>query len=436
MARELPTNAEIADRLELLAALLELRDASPFATRAYHRAAQVIRTTSAPAAELVRSGRIRELRGIGPGIEARLRELVETGEIAELDELERELAPELVGFGRLVGLGTKRMLALARALGIRDVEGLRCALEEGRLRAVPGVGPATEARIRASLDRPLRASQGLTLARSLPLSRSFADALDGVVAGAPRRFAELAYEIVVVCAAKQPRPTIEQFARLPGVVSVLERSPRRAVGVTLEGVPVVLVVAEPSRFGTELVRATGAEEFVAELEPLPDAPDEQVLFALLGLPYRPPELREASSPASPSELVELEHVRGDLHCHTTWSDGRASVLEMAEAARARDYEYLAICDHTPNVGVVHGLTPNELRRQGEEIAEVDERLAPFRVLRGLECDIRADGASTSTMPSSPSSTGCSSACTRASVARGPSSRAWSPRRCGTRTCAP
>ena len=163
------------------------------------------------------------------------------------------------------------------------------------------------------------------------------------------------------------------------------------MGVTVEGVPVELVAAEPERFGTALVRATGSPAYVAALEPLPDAPDEEAVYRALGLPWCPPELREEPFRGEPPALVEPDDIRGDLHCHTTWSDGRASVEEMGRAARERGYDYLAICDHTPAVGAVRGLTPDDVRRQAEEIAAANELLAPFRVLRGIECDILPDG---------------------------------------------
>ena len=163
------------------------------------------------------------------------------------------------------------------------------------------------------------------------------------------------------------------------------------MGVTVEGVPIELTVAAPSRFGTELVRATGSPEYIASLGELPDGPTEEAVYDALGLPWIPPELREAPAHAVPPSLIELDDIRGDLHCHTTWSDGRASVLEMGEAARDRGYEYLAICDHTAAVTVVPGLSADDVRRQGEEIARANEQLAPFRILRGIECDIRPDG---------------------------------------------
>jgi DNA polymerase (family X) len=160
----------------------------------------------------------------------------------------------------------------------------------------------------------------------------------------------------------------------------------------VEGVPVELVVAEPKRFGTELLRSTGSPAYVEALEPLPAGADELAVYAALGIPWCPPELREEPFRGRLPRLVELADVRGDLHCHTTWSDGRASVLEMAQAARELGYEYIAICDHTQNVRVVPGLDADDLRRQGEEIGAANDELAPFRVLRGTEVDIRRDGS--------------------------------------------
>ena len=177
----------------------------------------------------------------------------------------------------------------------------------------------------------------------------------------------------------------------PRSSAIVERRAGRAVGVTVEGVPVELVVAPPERFGTELAARTGSPEYVASLGALPDAPDEDGVYAQLGLPWCPPELREAPLLRAPPPLVELADIRGDLHCHTTWSDGKASVEEMAVAARDLGYDYIAICDHTPNVRVVPGLDADALRAQAEEIAAVNELLSPFRVLRGTECDIRSDG---------------------------------------------
>jgi DNA polymerase (family 10) len=387
-------NAAIADRLEALAALLELADANPYAARAYRRAAAMIRDSKAPVADLVRAGRARELHGIGPSIEARLRELVETGEIAEIEALERELPPELIGLGRYLGLSTSRTLALARALDVHSASEFRAAAEAGRLRSAPGVGPKTEAKLLERLagappPRPLRR---LLLSRARFLVERVAAALEGEPAGDVRRWKDEPERLAVVVASEDATPALERFAALPEIVAVVEREERRALGVTVDGVSVELLAAPPTRFGAELVRATGSAEYVTALEPLPEAATEQELYARLGLPFCPPELRERPFRGEPPALVDLADIRGDLHCHTTWSDGKARVEEMALAARDVGYEYLAICDHTPAVGAVRGLTPDELRRQAFEIAAVNEHLAPFRVLRGVECDILRDGS--------------------------------------------
>ena len=385
------TNDEIADRLLLFAALLELNGADAYACRAYRRGADVIRAAPVDIEELVREGRVRELRGIGRSIEAKLRELVETGEIAELRELEATLRPDLAALGRHLGLSATRMLALCGALGIETPDDLRAAAAAGRLRDAPGIGAVTEQRIVEALAREARPRRGLRLDESWELLSELAARLGGAVAGDARRYCPLCYDLAVVCASADPGATLDRFAALPAIVTHLERGDGEAVGLTIEGLPVRLVVASPETFGTALVRATGSAAYVSALEPLPDAPDEDAVFAALGLQTPPPELRDEPVDV-PADLVEIGDVRGDLHCHTTWSDGRSSVLEMAAAARDRGYEYLAICDHTPSVRVVPGLDADALRRQGEEIDQANDQLAPFRVLKGIECDILPDGS--------------------------------------------
>jgi DNA polymerase (family 10) len=387
--RELDNEA-IARRLADYGALLELAGAGYYSQRAYRRAAELVRATPAPIAELARTGRVRELRGIGPAIEARLRELVETGDIAELAELERSISLELAAFGRLLGIGAARAVEIGQSLGIRTAEELRAAAAEGRLREVRGIGPKLEAKIRAALERGAsQAPRGLLLSRARALVEAIAAALGGVAAGDARRWTDMPARLAVVVPAEDAAAVRERFASLPEIVAVVGDS----VGVTLDGAAVELVVCRPAELGTALVRATGSHEFVAALEPLPVARDEEDVFRRLRRPFVPPELREGAPGAGDvPRLVEVADVRGDLHVHTTGSDGRASVLEMATAARDRGYEYLAICDHTPSVAVVPGLDADGLRRQAEEVASANDALAPFRVLRGAECDIRRDGS--------------------------------------------
>ena len=374
-------NAEIAQTLESYAALLDLAGAGHYTVRAYRRAAELVRETRAPVADLVRAGRVRELRGIGPGIERRLQELVTTGRLAELEELEREVEPGLVALARFVGLSSQRLVAVGRELGIRTADELREAASSGRLRELKGIGPSTEHKILAGLTRDrTRQRRGLTINRARALADAIAAELDGEVAGDVRRWRDLVYELAIVTT------TPPDLQSSPLLVAVLEPG----VAVTVEGIPVEITVAERHAYGTALLRATGSPEYVASLGPLPEAPTEEAVYSALGLSWLPPELRESPLREAP-DLVTVDDIRGDLHVHTTWSDGKASVAEMAAAAIERGYEYLAICDHTPNVRVVPGLDADALRRQAEEIAEVNERVAPFRVLRGTECDIRRDG---------------------------------------------
>jgi DNA polymerase (family 10) len=334
---EEPHNEEIAEALERFASLLAAAGSSSYAVRAYRRVADRIRVFPLPVAPLVLSGRAREIAGVGPGIERRLRELVETGELAEAAELRERLAPELV----------------------------------------------------RKAQRTRRRRGGMLLSRSRAVAERIAEGLDGIVAGDPRRGAELSNRIAIVVRGTEP---LDRVLTLPDVIAVAERYGPSVLAVTAEGVPVEIVAAEPGRLGTELVRATGSADWVASLPELPVADGEEEVFAELGMAWIPPELREVGAPPAPSDLLSLSDIRGDLHAHTTWSDGRASVLETGDAARARGYAYLAICDHTEAVRVVPGLDSDALRRQGEEIAAANEALAPFRVLRGIECDILPDGS--------------------------------------------
>src|SRR4051812_19538528 len=244
----------------------------------------MIRAAPVPVADLVASGRVRELRGIGPGIEARLRELVDTGAIAELEELERTLSPGLIGLGRYLGLTARRSLEIAQALDIHTPDELREAAAAGRLREVPGVGPKTEAQIVAALARE-PAPRTLLLSRATELVDGIAAALDGEVAGDVRRWRDACEHLAVVC----PPEALARFAALPQIVAVIEQGDGRGVGVTVGGGRVGAVAAKPHERGTALLRARGSPAYVAALEPLPAAADEATVYARLGIPFCPPE---------------------------------------------------------------------------------------------------------------------------------------------------
>ena len=334
-------NAGIADRLDAFASLLELADANPYTARAYRRAAEMIRGAPVAVADLVRSGRVRELRGIGSGIEARLRELVETGEIAELAELERTLSPELIGLGRYLGLTARRAIEIAQALDIHTADELRAAAAEGRLRDVPGIGPKVEAQIVGALSREPE-PRALLLNQASELAAGIAAALDGVVAGDVRRWRDACEHLAVVCAPE----ALERFAALPQIVAVIEHDERRAVGVTVEGVPVEAVAADPPRFGTALLRATGAPAYVAALEPLPDAPDEPSVYAAARHPVLP-----AGAARSAVQRRAAAARRGRRH-------PRRPALPHDVVGRARERGGDGACGPRPRLRVHRDLRPH------------------------------------------------------------------------------
>ena len=330
-------NAEIADRLDAFAAVLELGDANPYTIRAYRRAAETVRHSAVPVAELVAAGRGRELRGIGPGIEARLRELVATGQIAELAELERDLVPDLVGLGRYLGLSAQRVIDIARALDIRTAGELREAAAAGRLRDVPGIGPKTEAQIVSALARETeaRSPRGVWLNRARELVGGIARALDAEPAGDVRRWCDSCHQLAVVRAASRPEAVLARFAELPQIVAVIEQGERHAVGVTVDGVPVELTVPEPEQVRDRARSGRpGRPTTWRRSSRCPSGPTRTRSTRPWACPGARPSCARPPFRGEPPALVEIEQIRGDLHCHTTWSDGRASVAEMARSRSA------------------------------------------------------------------------------------------------------
>ena len=383
-------NAALAERLDAFAALLDLAGSGRYTVRAYRRAADLIRSTPADVATLVRAGRVRELAGIGPGIEARLRELVETGELAELRELEAQALPELVGVARLLGLSAQRMRELGHALGIRTLAELREAAAAGKLDSVRGIGPKTAARIESGLAdlSTARPRRGMTLNRARALVGEVAAALGGEPAGDPRRACDLSNRFAVVvpsqrlllerrgAAAARGGAGARRPARRRRDRGGLSDRGRRRDGIESSGPRLVRATGSPDVAGRRAARASTEEE----------------LYAGWACHSGRRSCASSTRREAPPDLLELGDIRGELHAHTTASDGKASVEEMGRAAQALGYEYLAICDHTRNVRVVPGLDADDIRRQADDIAAANELLAPFRILRGSECDILPDGS--------------------------------------------
>ena len=375
------------------------------------------------------AGRATDLPDIGTTLQAKIVELTETGDIAALAKLRERIPPGLAAVARLDGIGPKRAAALFSELGVTGVDDLAAALEAGRLRGVPGFGPGTEERVAAQLAR--RAEEGagdeeerVPVGRALPLAEEVAEglraAVPGVrveVAGSLRRGREDAHDIDLVAAWDRPAEVQDALAALPAVQRVLSRGEAAMSVETHAGVRVELAVGPPASFGNLLQHATGSAAHNVRLRELavrkglsvsqhgiagPGGevavhPDEESVYAALGLHPIPPELREdrgeiEAAQAGPLPvLVTRADLRGDLHVHTRWSDGTETIAAMVEAARARGYAYLAISDHSQSLAMAGGLDPDRVRRQWEEIEAEDARRDDIRVLKATEVNILADG---------------------------------------------
>lgn len=421
MAQALPRNSEVADQLELLADLLELTGEASFRVIAYRRAAQRARESAGSIAQLALDGRAKELPGIGKTIEEKIVQIVDTGEIAALTKRKAEVPPEVVEFMRLPGLGPKTAARLWHELGLTTLAGLKTAAEQQQLRVLPGFGARTEERILKALEeerapaevRPLLGT-GLpaVLARVEELRRSLL--VDQVSeAGSVRRRRETFRDLDLIATSSDPAALTAHFVSLPFVVEVVAHGDTKATVISADGLRFDLRVVPPESYGNLLQHFTGSKDHNVALreravkdglsvseysitvvetgEELRYAGEEEV-YARLGYEWIPPELREntgeleAARRGELPKLVELREIRGDLHLHSDWSDGRATLEEMALAATARGYAYIAITDHS------YRLREGRLAAQDEEVALLNERLAPFQILRGVEVNIRADGS--------------------------------------------
>ncbi|MCC6312412.1 MAG: histidinol-phosphatase [Thermomicrobiales bacterium] len=394
-----PSNADAANLLERYGALLELSGESPFRVRAYHRAAESVRHLDAPLADVARSGALREIPGVGEGIAAILQEYLQRGTFSGYDDLTARFPHSLLDILALPGVGVKTVMKLYNELGIATLPELEAAAVSGALRATKGFGAKLEATVLSGLETLAGRSGRMPIGEALPLGRSLAaalrQALPGRVAlaGSARRFTETVGDIDIVVETTDPDATVARIAAMPIVGAVVDRF-ESGLRVRLQsGIEADIFLTPPQRFGATLVRATGPAAHVQRLAPLPEAADEAAVYAARGLPWIPPELRLGGEefdryPEIPS-LVVMDDIRGELHCHSTWSDGAASIADMAAAAALRGYAFLGITDHSHGLGIASGLDVARLRAQRAEIAAVS---GPVDLLAGSEVEVRRDGS--------------------------------------------
>ena len=418
----LPRNADVADALDELADVSEILGEQGFRVLAYRRAATRIRETGASVAELALQGSAKELPGIGATIEAKIVEMTETGSMSALEKRRAEVPAEVRQFLRLPGLGPKTAARIWRELGVTTLDELRQAAEQQRVRGLQGLGAKSEERILEALAKgfgPEPERRGL-LGVGLPVVREVVDALrahpaavEVSGAGSVRRGRETFRDLDVIATATDATALITHFVTLPWVLEIAARGDTKATVVTKQGLRIDLRVVPPEDYGSLLQHFTGSKDHnialreeaqrrglsiseygvtVVETGEVHRFADEDGLYRFLGYEPIPPELREnagelgAARDGGLPQLVELGDLVGELHCHSDWSsDGRASIEEMAQTARDFGYRFLALTDHS------HYLREGRMEAQWREIDEVNERLKPFRVLKGVEANIRADG---------------------------------------------
>jgi DNA polymerase (family 10) len=421
VARTLPKNQDIAEQLELLADLLELDGEPSFRVIAYRRAATRIRETPGAVAQLALDGKAKELPGIGKTIEEKIVQIVDDGEMHALTKRKSLVPPEVVSFMRLPGLGPKSAARIWKQLGITTVADLKKAAEAEQLRTLSGFGARTEERILHALSQettrePIRPLLGAGLGPVLEVvevlrAHSAADLVSE--AGSVRRRKETFRDLDVIATTKDPRALTDYFVGLAWVDEVAAHGDTKATVVSHDGLRFDLRVVPPESFGNLLQHFTGSKNHNVALRELAvkkglsiseygvktvetgdvfTTRDESELYEFLGYQHIPPELREnlgeleAARKGEIPELVEVAQVRGDLHLHSTWSsDGKNTIEEMARKCIERGYEFMAITDHS------HYLRGPRLEAQWREVEQLNEKLAPFRILRGIEANIRANG---------------------------------------------
>lgn len=423
-------NLEVAWVLAEIADLIEIRGVDAFKSRAYRRAAGVIASLPRDIAVIGEAGELETLPGIGKGLAAKIGEIIRSGTCSYLEDLKADVPEGLRDMLAIPGVGAKTASALYRELGVRSLADLERAAKSGRIRALKGMSVRTEQRISDGLARLRDHSGRLPLGIAKPLAAELAAAIAQLpavtavdVAGSIRRGKEEVADIDIIAAACRPDDVTAAFCRMPQVGSVLSQGPTMATVLLRFGCQADLRVVAPEQYVTARHHFTGSKEHNVRLrglakdrglklneyglfrvaegdaggEPLP-VDSEAELYRQLGMDVVPPELREdrgeveAALAGTLPRLLELTDIRGDLHVHTDWSDGKNTILEMATRAAERGYEYIAITDHSQALAMAGGLGPEKLARQAGAIMEAQAAVGDrIRILRGIEVDILSDG---------------------------------------------
>lgn len=431
-------NHDVAAELATIADILQILDANRFRVIAFQNAAEAIRTLSQDINQLHAEGKLLSIQGVGKGIADAVAELLDTGGVAEFEALKEQVPPGVVEMLQVPDVGPKTVKRLWMELGITSVAELRSAAEGGKIRGLKGFGAKSEEKILRGIELAAKRGDARTpLGEALPLAEMLvarlreqlpAEAIARLaIGGSLRRRRETIGDVDLLIVSPDPGPVMDAFTSLPQVADILGKGDTKSSVALGTGLRVDLRVVEPQHWGAALQYFTGNKEHNVTLREIAlrqgwslneygltatgsgDAPEGEVryfaeeadLYEFLGLAWMPPELREnhgelaAARSRTLPKLIEIEDIRGELHGHSTWSDGTASIADMAAAAQARGYSYWAVCDHSIGLGMVGGLDADRIKAQAEEIAKLNAQYAAegkaFRLLRGTEVEILGDG---------------------------------------------
>lgn len=399
-------NAALARVFDEIADYLELAGENPFKIRAYRRAAEAIADFATSIEDAAENGELEKIDGLGTATIAKTHEFLATGTVRLLEFQRSKYPPGLLDVLRVPGLGPKKVALLYKERGIDSIEKFAEALENGGLNGVAGFGPKTIENLKTNLKRLAQLTTRLPLSSAVVVAARLKNALrekhpglEIFDAGSLRRGTDTLGNLNFVVKGDDPA-VLDAFLALPHVLDVVSRDETRAVAKVHPGLEADVTLAKAENFGSTLFFRTGSR---AHIEALGEAPNlegfasEEEIYVSLGADYIPPELREgrgeweAARAKKLPRLVEVADLRGDLHTHSTWSDGAATIRQMAQAAKERGDAYLAVTDHSKALAMANGLDAKRLREQAKEIAEVQSEFPELKIFRGIECDILRDG---------------------------------------------
>jgi DNA polymerase (family 10) len=419
-------NRQLAETFTLIADLLEIKGEIVYKTLAYRKASESLMGLGREASEYWKEGKLQEIPGVGKAIAEKIDELLSTGKLEFLERLKQEVPPSLAEWLPIPGLGPKRAAMIWKTLGISTFPELEAAAKEGKLRDLPGMGAKSEAAILAGIESLGRRSVRIPLGRAFPRAREITDLLknvEGVIdaqpAGSLRRMRSTVGDLDILVAAEDSAAVMEAFVKLPGVNRVLGKGETKSSIEFHDGLRAQMWVYPPEEFGTALVYATGSKDHNVRLREIALAKGlslsdhsfakvkgqgeilcstEEEVYKTLGLPWIPPELREdrgeiqAARAGRLPKLIEIKNIRADLQMHSNYSDGKLTMLEMAQAAARRGMKVIAFTDHSVSLGVTNGLSMERHKEQAAEIKKVQKKLGDkILVLHATEVEIKADG---------------------------------------------